>query len=199
MSSLPSRSLICRAVALVLAYACGPSLAWVYPEHRDLSLAAVQWLDGERRAVFDRLWQQARLGHEARLCESGADSAQGVAPMCIDWAAFAAIAGDHSCSSRQMLETAEAADWILAVADVAAQLKVDLARVPIAAPASALSGTADPFSDAQRRLASEAPAASQPELRPMTSTMVTRSPWPMASASSASSLTVAPMYLIALP
>ena len=50
-----------------------------------------------------------------------------------------------------------------------------------------------------RRLASEAPAASQPVLRPMTSTSVTRSPWPSASASRESSLTVAPMNLIALP
>ena len=31
---------------------------------------------------------------------------QGVAPDCIDWAAFTAIAGDHSCSSSSMLDSA---------------------------------------------------------------------------------------------
>jgi hypothetical protein len=39
-----------------------------YPEHRQLSLLAVQRLDAERKAVFDRLWQDARAGDEQRLC-----------------------------------------------------------------------------------------------------------------------------------
>ncbi len=46
----------------------------------------------------------------------------GLTPACIDWAALAAIAGDHSCSSQQMLDTVSQQDWILVVADVAAQL-----------------------------------------------------------------------------
>jgi len=59
---------------------------------------------------------------------------QGLTPSCIDWAALPAIAGDHSCSSQEMLDTVLTKDWILAVADVAAQLKVDLARVPVVPP-----------------------------------------------------------------
>jgi hypothetical protein len=58
----------------------GPALAWVYPEHRDISVMAVETLDSERRAEFDRLWSEARVGHEKRLCERGADTAQGVTP-----------------------------------------------------------------------------------------------------------------------
>ncbi len=46
----------------------------------------------------------------------------GLTPACIDWAALAAIAGDHSRSSQQMLDTVSQQDWILVVADVAAQL-----------------------------------------------------------------------------
>ena len=81
--------------------------------------------------MFDRLWQLARTGDEQRLCAAGADGEQGTAPSCIDWAALSAIAGDHSCSSREMFETARSAPWILQVADVAAQLKEDLARIPV--------------------------------------------------------------------
>jgi hypothetical protein len=119
--------------ALCLAGWPRPAQAWVYPEHRDIAVLAVETLDPERRAQFERLWREARTGHEQRLCEPAADSAQGVAPACIDWAALPAIAGDHSCSSRNMFDSATRSDWILQVADVAAQLKVDLARIAVTA------------------------------------------------------------------
>src|SRR6476661_3206547 len=105
--------------------------AWIYPEHRDLNILAMQRLDPERRAVFNRLWGDARAGDEQHLCAAGAEAEQSTTPSCIDWAALSAIAGDHSCSSREMLETARSAPWILQVADVAAQLKTDLARLPV--------------------------------------------------------------------
>src|SRR5688572_25265260 len=100
---------------LGLACAAGPATAWVYPEHRDIALHGVASLDAERRAVFDRLWAEARTGSEERLCEQGADAAQSVAPDCIDWTALSAIAGDHSCSSKQLLDTISASEAILAV------------------------------------------------------------------------------------
>ena len=78
--------------------------AWVYPEHRAIALLAVERLDPERKALLERLWREARTGHEQRLCEQVADGQQGVAPACIDWAALSAIAGDHSCSSKNMLD-----------------------------------------------------------------------------------------------
>ncbi len=115
-------------VVLVLA---GPCFAWVYPEHRDIAVLGVQVLDPQRAAAFDKLWKEARIGHENRLCELPAVADQGTAPLCLDWAAWPAIAGDHSCSSKDMLDVVLRSEWILGVADVAAQLKADLSRVPV--------------------------------------------------------------------
>ena len=125
--------------------ATGPVLAWVYPEHREISILAVQNLDPPRRAVFDSLWREARGTHEHRLCEQGADVTQGLKPACIDWAALAAIAGDHSCSSREMSGIVLESDWILAVADLGAKLKVDLSRIEVLSPASQLPGDQSPM------------------------------------------------------
>ena len=108
-------------LALGLTCAAPPAFAWVYPEHRDIAVLGVEKLDAERRAIFERLWAQARSGHEQRLCQRSADPAQGVMPECIDWAAMSAIAGDHSCSSAQLLETVSTSKGILAIADIAAQ------------------------------------------------------------------------------
>ena len=119
--------------AAVLCGLATVAYGWVYHEHRDIALLAVERLDPERRALFDSLWREARNGHEQRLCEQGADRAQGVTPACIDWAALPAIAGDHSCSSRDMLDNTLKTDWILQVADVAAQLKIDVSRIAVTA------------------------------------------------------------------
>ncbi|MGZ5393514.1 MAG: hypothetical protein ACXWD3_17225, partial [Mycobacterium sp.] len=86
---------------------------WIYPEHRDIAVLAVEGLNPERKAEFDRLWQEARWGDEGRLCVQGADGQQGVTPECIDWAALSGIAGDHSCSSQDMLDTVRKTEWIL--------------------------------------------------------------------------------------
>src|SRR6476620_1399282 len=137
-------------LATILLGASHPALAWVYPEHRELSLQAVSKLDPDRRAVFDQLWREARAGDETRLCTLGADIEQGGAPSCIDWAAMAAIAGDHSCSSQEMLETARRSDWILVVADVAAQLKIDLSRIPVTATPENSAATEVPMTEIQR-------------------------------------------------
>jgi hypothetical protein len=122
-------------------------------------MLAVQRLDSERKSAFDRLWQDARAGSEQRLCAAGADSEQGTAPSCIDWAALSAIAGDHSCSSREMLDTARSAPWILQVADVAAQLKADLARIPVTAHAETTQSPTGIVTGARGRIADEATRA----------------------------------------
>lgn len=136
-----------------------PAFAWVYPEHRDIAVIAVENLDQARRAQFDGLWRDARLSQETRLCERSADTEQGVTPSCIDWAALAAIAGDHSCSSRQMSESVLGTDWILSVADVAAQLKLDLSRIDVLPPTSQVPGTKDVTVDFRRRMQSESARA----------------------------------------
>jgi hypothetical protein len=156
-----SRALACLVASVGLLSLAGPALAWVYPEHRDIAVLAAQGLDPERRAAFERLWQQARVGDEQRLCLSGADAEQGLAPSCIDWAALSAIAGDHSCSSQEMLETVRRADWILVVAGVAAQLKVDLAKIPVTALPEQLEDQENVLADTLRALASEANQAAR--------------------------------------
>ena len=107
----------------------GQLRAWVYPEHEHITLLAVQDLNPERREALDQLWSSARHGFEQRLCAVVADRAQAPKPSCLDWTAWPAIAGDHSCSGADMLSTILESRWILDVARVAAHLREDLAGV----------------------------------------------------------------------
>jgi len=143
-------------VGVVLWTLMLPARAWIYPEHRDIAVQAVAGLDTFRKAEFDRLWQAASQGDDGRLCADGAVLAQGVAPSCIDWAALSGLAGDHSCSAKEMIERARRSDWVLAVADIAAQLKDDLARIPIVGSSASVDGQAPgPIANVRRRLADE--------------------------------------------
>ncbi|MFQ5960225.1 MAG: hypothetical protein ACE5MG_02430, partial [Candidatus Methylomirabilales bacterium] len=127
-SRVLKRSLVWSVAFLSwLVLFAGTSFAWIYPEHRDITLLAVQKLDPQRRAILSRLWAEARADHAQRLCEQPAEAAQGRKPSCIDWAAWPAIAGDHSCSAATMVHTILTTGWILDVADIAARLKQDLA------------------------------------------------------------------------
>lgn len=144
--------MIVLCVVAVLFGLVGKAEAWIYPEHRDIAVLAVEGLDPARKADFDRLWQDARAGNEKRLCVQGADTEQGLAPPGIDWAALSGIAGDHSCSSRDMLNTVLESDWILSVANVAAQLKLDLAAIPVTAASAPADGRSSLFAAARRRL-----------------------------------------------
>ena len=99
------------------------SHAWVYPEHREFLLLAIKKLDSAHRVSLDKLWYMARKGHEPRLTESVADFTQAEGPTQIDYAAWAAIGGDHSTSPADMLHSVLETEWILKVADVAARLK----------------------------------------------------------------------------
>jgi hypothetical protein len=142
-------------LAIGLAGAAVPAFAWVYPEHRDIAVLAVVTLDPERKAAFDKAWREARVGFEKRLCENPADKDQGTTPDCIDWAAMPAIAGDHSCSAKEMTDIVLNSPWILSVADVSAQLKVDLSRIAVEAPYERMRGGANPITDIKRQIDSE--------------------------------------------
>jgi len=98
--------------------------AWVYPEHRDIAIAAVQKLSAKYRTIFDKLWVQARIGYETRLPENIIDGTHGY----IDWPSWSAIAGDHSCSPENMLHNVLATEWIVEVSDIAQELKENLAK-----------------------------------------------------------------------
>jgi hypothetical protein len=101
--------------------------AWVYSEHRDIMLFAISKLNDNHRTTLDELWAQARIGYEFRLTEPVIDLQQLTKPEKIDYAAWPAIAGDHSCSAENMLFNILQTDWILKVADITAQLKIDIA------------------------------------------------------------------------
>lgn len=78
-------------------------LAWIYPEHRDIALLAIENLSPEYRLELDQLWSQARMGYEERLTESVIDATQTTNPTQLDYAAWPAISGDHSCSPENLL------------------------------------------------------------------------------------------------
>src|SRR5262249_26440677 len=88
---------------------------------------ALQELDPAQRAVLEKLWTQARAGHEARLCPQMGYAAQGAQPTCIDYAPWTAISGDHSCSAREMLGIVLDSRWVIRVARSGARLQSRLA------------------------------------------------------------------------
>ncbi|VAX27174.1 hypothetical protein MNBD_IGNAVI01-1355 [hydrothermal vent metagenome] len=98
--------------------------AWVYPEHRDITVLAIEDLNKTDRAILDELWSSARIGYESRLSESIIYDSQDY----IDYPSWAAISGDHSCSAENMLYNVLRTDWILDVSRIAAELKIALAK-----------------------------------------------------------------------
>lgn len=120
----PSRRLLAIYSIVILTVT---AVGWVFPEHRDIALLALERLEPAKRSVLDKLWSEARVGHEARLCAQIADPSQGANPTCLDYASWTAISGDHSCSANDMLSTVLNSPWILKVAGVSAHLKSRLA------------------------------------------------------------------------
>jgi len=123
-------SLVTRHLSILL---CHVSLvtslsAWVYPEHRDIAVRAVLQLQPKHRMALDALWTKARRGHEERLSVTVVDTSQGSQRSAIDFAAWSAISGDHSCSPQTMLSTTLETQWIMDVSTIADELKVELAE-----------------------------------------------------------------------
>jgi len=114
-------------LALGLLLVPQAALAFLFPEHRDITVQAIEQLDPAQREALNQLWSEARSAHESRLCPEPADAAQPAKPTCIDYASWPAIAGDHSCSAKDMLGTVLEAPWILDVAQISAKLKAQLA------------------------------------------------------------------------
>jgi hypothetical protein len=117
---------ITLALGVAVTLVPGPAAAWVYPEHRDILAQALRDLPADQRQLLEALWADARRGHESRYCATMVDGDGKSAPSCIDLAAWAAIAGDHSCSPDQLLTKTLSSDWILKVAGESAETKVRL-------------------------------------------------------------------------
>ena len=90
-------------VLLLVSLQVFPASAWVFPEHRDIAALAMQKLDSDR---------QARCRRSGRRLAPGTNGGSVRRPPirrkdkgCVDFAAWAAISGDHSCSAQEMLDT----------------------------------------------------------------------------------------------
>ena len=105
----------------------GTARAWVYPEHRNIAIEAIKRLPPQQAELLAKLWADARIGHEARLCAQPSEGNQGYKPTCIDFAAWPAIGGDHSCSATNLLHNVLDTDWIIPVAQITAELDAKLA------------------------------------------------------------------------
>lgn len=103
--------------------------AWVYPEHRRISILAIQQLSQAQQQLLHQIWQEIRKGNELRLSEQVFNLHQPNPVTQIDFAAWSAIAGDHSCSPKNMIETILKSNWILKVASIANQLEEDFLNV----------------------------------------------------------------------
>jgi hypothetical protein len=115
-------------ILLLLLILPGRSFSWIYPEHRDILIFAIQKLDPARRDRFERLWTLAIRGHEGRLTARPADTGITGNTRVLDYASFPAIAGDHSTSASDMVGSILNSEWILKVSDVAMSLKEGLAN-----------------------------------------------------------------------
>lgn len=103
--------------------------AWVYPEHRRISILAIQQLSQQQQLLLHQIWQDIRKGNELRLSEQVFNLNQPNPVTQIDFAAWSAIAGDHSCSPNSMLETILKSNWILKVATIGNQLEDGFSKV----------------------------------------------------------------------
>jgi len=121
------------SILLFLYSSVLPVYGWVYPEHRDIAVRAVQRLDPAHRKTMDAMWALARTGHEARLSEAVIVDSLPEVPTQIDWGAWPAIGGDHSCSPTNMVDNVLNSDWILDVARITERLKRRLAATTIRA------------------------------------------------------------------
>jgi hypothetical protein len=117
-----------RFVLMLLLLVTTVAKAWVYPEHRDAGVLAIGKLNAAQRALLEQLWAEARAGHEGRLSPLLVDPSLTTKPTSLDYASWMAIAGDHSCSPSELVNTVLYSNWILRVADIAAQLKINLAH-----------------------------------------------------------------------
>ncbi len=102
--------------------------AWVYFEHRKITLTAIENMDPGYKKFLDKLWKLARTGYENRLSESIILPDQGINIKYLDYASWPAIAGDHSCSAKNMVDVILNSDWILKVAKVSAELDDQLGK-----------------------------------------------------------------------
>jgi hypothetical protein len=105
-----------------------PAKAWVYPEHRYLSFLAIQNLSPVLKSDLEKLWLNARSGHELRLSQGVINPVTDKSNQQIDYASWSAISGDHSCSPSSLLSTVLYSNWILRVEKITSVLNESLRK-----------------------------------------------------------------------
>ncbi len=115
------------ALTVCLICTVSPARAWIFHEHHRITSAALAGLDSEQAETLRRLWDLARAGREGRFCAEPDTAEPDGVPACLDLSTWPAIAGDHSCSSEELLATVSGSDWILKVAAIGARTGRELA------------------------------------------------------------------------
>ncbi len=114
-----------------------PAEAWIWPEHRDIAVDAIQGMPAADRAVLDSLWASLRTEAGPQLCPTLVST--GAAPqtefgdwsaICLDFPSYPALGGDHSCSTAELRAVTENAEWGRKVAWVAEWSKKAMAASP---------------------------------------------------------------------
>ena len=120
-----------RTSQQLLAAVLAPLLlcAWTYPEHRDISAAALARLTPARQEVLGKLWTLATSGAEP-LRNACAEPLGGLDGSCLDLASWPALAGDHSCSPENLRKDVLPSKWVMDVSEVGVELRRKLAGAP---------------------------------------------------------------------
>lgn len=116
------------ALAMVAATIPTTAHAFIFPEHRDIGVAAIERLSASDRAALDQLWRHARPTFLGPVCTVPSVGSRGLDVTCVDFADLAAIAGDHSCSPHDVVQNVVPGGWVLGVEQVAAETKAALLR-----------------------------------------------------------------------
>jgi hypothetical protein len=130
----PGGALCALAGAVVVLLAPATARAWIWPEHRDIAAAAVNDLPAAERKTLDAMWAEAqKLGGKQvcmKLVDPGAQPTTKFGDwegICVDFAAFPALAADHSCSADELWADVSREPWAVKVVWVAARTKERLA------------------------------------------------------------------------
>ena len=112
-----------------------PAHAWIWPEHRDIAAEALRELPAAQKKTIDQMWVGVRAIGGKQVCANVVDP--GAEPtgvprgewdkVCVDFAAFPALAGDHSCTAAELWSDAAKEPWAVKVVWVAAKTKERLA------------------------------------------------------------------------
>jgi len=107
------------------------SYAWIYPEHRDLTKKAISYLSDEKLNLMNKYWAITRGRYENRLSKELIDTNVTDNLNKIDFVSLPAIGGDHSCSPDNMINSVIPSDWIVKVARIASELKLNISSLDI--------------------------------------------------------------------